>query len=50
MDFFAMTSTTLALTDEALDMINFFAQLLTVSVALVLGLLTVMVLLLIFSS
>lgn len=50
MDFFTMTSTTMALTDDALDLINFFSQLLTVSVALVLGLLTVIVLILIFSS
>lgn len=40
--------TIVALTDKALDMINFFSQLFTVSFGIVFGLLAVIVLLLIF--
>lgn len=50
MEFLTTASTTLALTDQALDMINFFSQLLTVSFAIVFGLLVVVILLLIFKS
>ncbi len=50
MDFFTVTTTTMSLTDDALDLINFFSQLFTVSFALVLGLLTVIILLLIFKT
>lgn len=50
MDFFSVTTTTMSLTDDALDLINFFSQLLTVSFALVFGLLTVIILLLIFKT
>lgn len=50
MEFFAMTTTTLSLTDSALDLINFFSQLFTVSFAVVFGLLTVIILLLIFKT
>ncbi len=50
MEFLTTASTTFALTDQALDMINFFSQLLTVSFAIVFGLLVVVILLLIFKS
>lgn len=50
MDFLTTASTTYALTDKALDMINFFSQLLTVSFAVVIGLLVIVILLLIFKS
>jgi len=50
MDFFTVTTTTMSLTDDALDLINFFSQLFTVSFALVFGLLTVIILLLIFKT
>jgi len=48
MDFLITASTTYALTDEALDLINFFSQLITVSFGLLFGLLTVVIVLLIF--
>jgi len=50
MDFLTSTSTTLTLTDEALDLINFFSQLLTVSFAILFGLLVLMILIIIFKS
>lgn len=50
MDFFTVTTTTMRLTQTALDLINFFSQLFVVSFALVFGLLTVIILLLIFKS
>jgi len=50
MDFLTTASTTLALTDNALDLINFFSQLFTVSFALVIGLLVFIIVLLIFKS
>ncbi|NCO05338.1 MAG: hypothetical protein GW939_04315 [Candidatus Magasanikbacteria bacterium] len=50
MDFFTVTTTTMSLTDDALDLINFFSQLFTVSFALVFGLLAVIILLLIFKT
>lgn len=50
MEFLTTASTTFALTDQALDMINFFSQLLTASFAIVFGLLVVVILLLIFKS
>jgi hypothetical protein len=50
MDFITTTSTTYALTDKALDLINFFCQLLTVSFAVLFGLLVIVILLLIFKS
>jgi hypothetical protein len=50
MDFLTTGSTTLALTDKALDLINFFSQLLTVSFAVLAGLLVVVIILLIFKS
>lgn len=43
-------NTALALTDKALDLINFFSQLFTVSLGIVFGLLAVIILLLIFKS
>jgi len=42
--------TTFALTDKALDLINFFSQLLTVSFGILFGLVVIMILLIIFSS
>jgi len=39
-----------ALTDKALDLINFFSQLLTVSFGILFGLVVIMILLIIFSS
>jgi len=50
MDFLTTASTTLALTDNALDLINFFSQLFTVSFAVIFGLLVVIIVLLIFKS
>lgn len=50
MDFLTTASTTYALTDEALNLINFFSQLLTVSFGVVFGLLTVIILLVIYKS
>ena len=50
MDFLTTASTTFALTDNALDLINFFSQLLTVSFAVIFGLLVVIIVLLIFKS
>jgi len=50
MDFLTTGSTTLAFTDEALDLINFFSQLLTVSFAVLFGLLVLIILLIIFKS
>lgn len=38
------------LTDQALDLINFFSQLQTVSIALISGLLVIIILLIIFKS
>lgn len=48
MDFLIASSTTYRLTGEALDLINFFSQLLTVSFAVLFGLLAVIILLIIF--
>jgi len=42
------TSTVYVLTDQALDLINFFSQLLTVGFGVVLGFMAVMILLIIF--
>jgi hypothetical protein len=50
MDFLTTATTTYALTDEALDLINFFSQLLTVSFAIVFGLLSLIILIIIFKS
>ena len=50
MDFLTTASTTLALTDNALDLINFFSQLFTVSFAIIFGLLVIIIVLLIFKS
>ena len=50
MDFLTTASTTLALTDNALDLINFFSQLFTVSFAVIFGLLVIIIVLLIFKS
>ena len=50
MDFLTTASTTYALTDNALDLINFFSQLLTVSFAVLFGLLVLIILLIIFKS
>jgi hypothetical protein len=50
MDFFTTATTTYALTDEALDLINFFSQLLTVSFAILFGLLSLIILIIIFKS
>ncbi|MFH1292204.1 MAG: hypothetical protein ABIH87_03330 [bacterium] len=48
MNLLTTASTTYALTSEALDLINFFSQLITVSFGLLFGLLTVVIVLLIF--
>lgn len=48
MDFITTASTTYALTDEALDLINFFSQLFTVSFGLLFGLLVIVILLIIY--
>lgn len=50
MDFLITSSTTYALTDNALDLINFFSQLFTVSFAILFGLLVLLILLVIFKS
>jgi len=50
MDFFSVTTTTMTLTDDALDLINFFSQLFTVSFGVIFGLVTVIILLLIFKA
>ncbi len=50
MDFLTATSTTYALTDQALNLINFFSQLLTVGFGVLFGLLAIIILLLIFKS
>lgn len=50
-NFCAQTANTAtALTDKALDLINFFSQLLTVSFAVLFGLAVIIILLLIFKS
>lgn len=43
-------NTATALTDKALDLINFFSQFFTVSVSIIVGLLVFMILLVIFKS
>ena len=50
MDFLTSAETTYALTDNALDLINFFSQLITVSFAFLFGLLVLIILLIIFKS
>jgi len=50
MDFLTSASTTYALTDDGLDLINFFSQLFTVSFAVLFGLLVLIILLIIFKS
>lgn len=50
MDFFTVTTTTLSLTDDALDLVNFFSQFATVSFGMVFALLTVIILLLIYKT
>ncbi len=50
MDFLTSGATTYALTDNAMDLINFFSQLLTVSFAVLFGLLVFIILLIIFKS
>jgi len=50
MEFFTVTKKALILTDDALDLINFFSQLLTVSFAILFGLLVLIILLIIFKS
>lgn len=50
MDFLTTATTTYALTDEALDLINFFSQLLTGSFAILFGLLALIILIIIFKS
>lgn len=48
MDFLIASTTTYRLTEEALDLINFFSQLITLGFAISVGLLTVIILLIIF--
>lgn len=48
MDFIITASTTYALTPEALDLINFFSQLITASFGILFGLLTIVIVLIIF--
>lgn len=50
MEFLTTATTTYSLTDQALNLINFFSQLLTVSFGLLFGLLTVIILLVIFKT
>lgn len=50
MDFLTGSSTTYALTDEALDLINFISQLFTVTYALMFGLLAFLIVIVIFKS
>lgn len=50
MEFFRVTTNYLSLTNDALDLINFFSQLLTVSFGILFGLLTLIILILIFKS
>ena len=50
MDFLTGSSTTYALTDEALDLMNSIAQLLTVTYAVMFALLVFLILIVIFKS
>jgi len=50
MDFITTLDNTYTLTDNALDLINFFSQLLTVSFAVLFGLLILIIILIIFKS
>ncbi len=50
MDFLIASTTTYRLTGEALDLINFFSQLITLGFAVSFGLLAVIILIIIFKS
>lgn len=50
MDFLIENHGTLVLTDEALDLINFFSQLLTVSFAILSGLISILIVVIIFKK
>lgn len=50
MDFLTASGTTYTLTPQALNLINFFSQFITVSFGILFGLITVIIVLIIFKS